>query len=109
MNKHLIPCSQESMYSAIKPYFTKHCLPGYGEQCEANASCHRCEPWQSNSRRFAKFLRIVPYVCVAHLQQPGIMMQFWIFVSGSSIRMPKALFCGNINAVLQIVFGGKAR
>ena len=23
--KHLIPCGQESIYSAMKPYFAKHC------------------------------------------------------------------------------------
>ena len=53
--KHLIPCGQESIYPAMKPYFAKHCSPSCGEQCEANASRHGCEPWWSNSRGFAKF------------------------------------------------------
>ena len=53
--KNLIPCGQESIYSVMKPYFTKHCSPSSGEQCKADASRHRCEPWQSNSRGFSKF------------------------------------------------------
>ena len=36
--KLLIPCGQESIYSAMKPYFTKHCLPSCGEHSEADAN-----------------------------------------------------------------------
>ena len=55
------------------------------------------------------FLCIVPYVCMcgsfATTQHNDAVLEICI----REFHMPKALFCGNINAVLQIVFGRKAR
>ena len=53
--KHLIPCGQETIYPAMKPYFVKHCSPSCDEQCQANVSHYRCESWRSNLQGFTIF------------------------------------------------------